>query len=138
MTPKFPKLDETEGGFAESNRRVIAFIVQVSGEQVCLCREMLGRIQMKDAMHFAQESAQEVATMYTCDLLRNLGKSDEAPSRSASLDRQSLAAPPGLGTDESSEEEALRQSGPEPFAAAEPCDRDTWRKNTRGLRSSIV
>ena len=47
--PKFfPRLDQSEDGSAGSMRQIIAFITQVSGEQVRMCREFLGRRAISD------------------------------------------------------------------------------------------
>ena len=50
-----------------------------TGQDVWQCSAFLNKIPMVDAMHFAQEGAELVATMYTYDLLESLGLSMETP-----------------------------------------------------------
>ena len=74
-----PKLDLSEEGFAGAMRQVIKLIASTTGQEVWQCSAFLNKIPMIDSMHFAQEGAELVATMYTYDLLESLGLSMETP-----------------------------------------------------------
>ena len=129
--PKFfPKLDQSEEGFAGLMHRLTAFMAQVCGQEVWMCSDFLGRIKMKDSMHFAQESAEDVAMMYTCDLLRDLGRSSDGVSEPGAPVQPSagILQRGALLSEKSTEDEAEPLEREESREPAEPCDAETWNE----------
>ena len=107
-------------------RKIIKFLPDECAADVWTCSTYLGKVKLSDNMHFAPVCAEEVAKMYTADLLRTLGLTPAVAVASSTY-----STPNGTIDDDLEAPDDDLEAPDDDLEApdddlADPCDAEAW------------